>query len=506
MTLSDLTGRVNDLLCAANLLTWDARTQMPPAGAQTRGQQIATLKGLARELILSEEMRRACDKALVSTDGEDDDTPSRAEALAVSAAIAHHSRLPARLLQAQAECAPMAQAAWAEARARSDFRLFLPWLERTVMLAREQAECLGYAGHPYDAMISIFEPGETTASLAVLFDRLRAGLRPILAAARRADQPRSDFLFREYPEARQRAFAEDLAMRLGYDFSRGRLDTAVHPFEVSFTRQDVRITTRFNRNYLAASIFGTAHEVGHALYEQGIATEYTRTAHATDLIGLYAVGGTSFGAHESQSRLIEMHVARDPVFWQHHFPRLAGHFPEQLADVTAAEFAAAITRTHPGLIRVEADELSYDLHIMLRVEIEKALMDGSLRPADVPEAWNAAMARDLGLAVPDDAQGCLQDVHWSSGYIGSFPTYTIGNVMAAQVMDELRSTVPGLSSDLEAGSLDSLHAALSTHIWRYGRSLSRDRVLRRLTGRPLDPEPYLAHLAHRYALTFAIQG
>ena len=499
MTLSGLTSQVNDLLCAANLLTWDARTQMPPGGAQTRGQQIATLKGLAREAVLSDDMRRACDAALTRTEGECSETSARAEALAVAAAIDHHSRLPARLLQAQVECAPMAQAAWAEARARSDFAIFLPWLERTVALAREQAECLGYEGHPYDAMVAIFEPGETAASLATLFDRLRAGLRRILTDARRAPQPRSDFLYGAYPEAGQRAFAQALAAHLGYDFSRGRLDTAVHPFEVSFTRQDVRITTRFNPNYLAASIFGTAHEVGHALYEQGIAPEYTRTALATDLIGLYAVGGTSFGAHESQSRLLEMHVARDPVFWQQNFGRLVGHFPDQLAGVSAADFAAAVIRTHPGLIRVEADELSYDLHIMLRVEIEMALMDGSLKPADVPEAWNAAMARDLDLVVPDDAQGCLQDVHWSSGYIGSFATYTIGNVMAAQVMDTLRETVPSLSNDLQEGDLGSLHAALTTHIWRHGRALSRDALLRRLTGRALDPEPYLAHLERRYA-------
>mgnify|MGYP002620893352 FL=1 len=506
MTLADLSARVNDLLCAANLLTWDARTQMPPGGAATRGQQIATLKSLARELILSGDMRRACDAALTATDGQPSDMPARAEALAVAAAIDHQSRLPARLLQAQAETAPVAQAAWAEARARSDFGLFLPWLERTVALAREQAECLGYTNHPYDPMVAIFEPGETASSLSTLFGELRAGLRPILAAARRQSPPRSDFLFRDFPEDAQRAFAHELAMLLGYDFTRGRLDTAVHPFEVSFTREDVRITTRFNRNYLAASIFGTAHEVGHALYEQGIAPEHTRTAHATDLIGLYAVGGTSFGAHESQSRLLEMHVARSPAFWALHFDRLRAHFPEQLADVTAEEFAAAVNRTHPGLIRVEADELSYDLHVMLRVEIEMALMDGSLTPRELPEAWNAAIARDLGLAVPDDARGCLQDVHWSSGYIGSFATYTIGNVMAAQIMDALRARIPTLSTDLQAGELTGLHAALSENIWQHGRSLSRDALLRRLTGRSLDPQPYLDHLSARYAPTLAPDG
>ena len=499
MTLQTLTARLNDILCSANLLVWDSRTQMPPGGAETRGQQIATLKGLARDLILSAEMRRACDDALRAAESLPGDHPDAVAAQAVAAAIDHHSRIPAALLQAQAESATVSQAAWAQARAASDFALFRPHLERTVTLARQQADALGYQGHPYDAMLPTYEPGETAASLAALFEDLRAGLRPILAEARARPAPRSDFLLRDYPEDAQRAFCAELAPLLGYDLTRGRLDTAVHPFEISFTRTDVRITTRFRRDYLPSSIFGTAHEVGHALYEQGIDPAFTRTAHATDMIGLYAVGGTSFGAHESQSRLIEMHVARTPAFWAQHFDRLQRHFPEQLHDVTADEFAAAVNRIEPGLIRVEADELTYDFHIMLRVRLEMALMDGSLRVADLPEAWNAAIAEDLGLTVPDDARGCLQDIHWSTGYIGSFPTYTIGNIMAAQVMDHLRRTQPQVTAAAEGGDLPPLLGALRTGIWRHGRSRSRDAVLAAMTGRSLGIGPYLEHLRRRFA-------
>ena len=218
----------------------------------------------------------------------------------------------------------------------------------------------------------------------------------------------------------------------------------MHPFEVSFTREDVRITTRYNRNFLPASLFGTAHETGHALYEQGVSSAYTRTVFATDLIGLYAVGGTSFGMHESQSRLWENHIVRSRDFWRLHFARLQAQFPAQLADVDAEGFYRAVTHTEPGLIRVEADELTYDLHVMLRVELECALMDGSLGVADLPGVWNETIRRDLGVTVPDDARGVLQDIHWSTGYVGSFPSYTIGNVTAAQLMDSLRRRDAGL--------------------------------------------------------------
>lgn len=499
MTLQDLTARLNDILCAANLLIWDSRTQMPPGGAESRGQQIATLKGLARELLLSADMRRACDTALRAAERLPAGHPDAVAAQAVAAAIAHHDRIPASLLQAQAENTTISQAAWAQARAASDFAAFRPHLERTIDLARQQADALGYDAHPYDAMLPTYEPGETAATLAALFDTLRGGLREVYAAARARPAPRSDFLLRDYPEDAQRAFAAELAPLLGYDMARGRLDTAVHPFEISFTRHDVRITTRYRRNYLPASIFGTAHEVGHALYEQGIDPALTRTAHTTDMIGLYAVGGTSFGAHESQSRLIEMHVARTPAFWDHHFARLARHFPDPLRDVTPAEFAAAVNRIEPGFIRVEADELTYDFHIMLRVRLEMALMDGSLRVADLPEAWNAAIAQDLGLTVPDDARGCLQDIHWSTGYVGSFPTYTIGNIMAAQIMDHLRRTAPAVTDAAQTGDLAPLLGALHDGVWRHGRSRSRNALLSAMTGHPLAVEPYLAHLRTRFA-------
>lgn len=497
--LATQVARLNDVLCAVNSLTWDSRTMMPKGGAETRGHQIATLKGIARDMILAPTMRAAVDAALATTADRDPDDPDRRAAEAVAKAIDHHSRIPADLLRAQAEQSVLSGAAWAEARTKSDFTIFRPYLERTVALAREQADALGHDGHPYDAMVQIFEPGETAASLAGLFGRLRAGLLPILDAALGRERPRTDFLYRDYPETAQEAFAHETVRLLGLDANRSRLDTTVHPFEISFTRNDVRITSRWARRYLPMSIFGSIHETGHALYELGADPDLTRTAHATDMIGLYAVAGTSFGMHESQSRLLENHVGRSPAFWAQHFPRLRDTFPDQLADVTEAEFVAAVNRVDPGLVRVEADELTYDLHIMLRFQIEMALMDGTLAVADIPTVWNEAMRRDLGLEVPGDDLGCLQDVHWSSGYIGSFPTYTIGNLTAAQIMAHLDVARPSVRRDLENGDTVALRTALGDLVWRHGRSRSRSEILGGIGAVPNDPEAYLGYLEKKFA-------
>lgn len=490
---------VNDVLNATSVLTWDSRTMMPSGGAQTRGQQIATLTRVARDLLLAPETERALDAAEKAVEDLPEESVERRVVAQTRHAVAHHSRIPASLIQDRAALRTMAQAAWIEGRAKSDFSIFAPHLEKTIALSRAYADCIGWGEHPYDAMVSIYEPGETARSLKIFFTSLRRGLLPILDAARARPAPRNDFLFRDFPEEDQRAFGLSMAQKLGYDLRRGRLDTTVHPFEVSFTRNDVRITTRYKRTYLPASIFGTAHETGHGLYEQGVDPAYTRTALTTDLVGLYAVGGTSFGAHESQSRLWENHVVRSRSFWKLHFAELQSHFPQQLGDVNAEEFYQAVTRVEPGFIRVEADELTYDFHIMLRAEIECTLLDGSLKVADLPAAWNAAIERDLDLVVPDDSKGVLQDVHWSTGYIGSFPTYTIGNVMAAQIMESLRSSDSSLDEALETGEYRGLAEALRTKVWQHGRRFQRDELLIRETGRGLDPAPYLSYLGRKYA-------
>ncbi|WP_112662282.1 carboxypeptidase M32 [Microvirga flavescens] len=496
--LHERVATINDVLNAASLLTWDSRTMMPAGGAETRGHQIATLTRLARDILLAPETERALEAAERAVQSAPEDSAARRAVAQTRAALDHHNRIPAALIQERVALRTTAQAAWIEARAKSDFSIFAPFLEKTITLAHAYADTVGFAEHPYDAMVAVYEPTETAASLKTFFAELRAGLKPILDKARARPAPRSDFLFRDYPEDGQRAFGEFVAGRLGYDFTRGRLDKTVHPFEVSFTRNDVRITTRYRRDYLPGSIFATAHETGHALYEQGGDPAFVRTTLATDLIGLYAVNGTSLGTHESQSRLMENHVTRSRTFWQLHFPDLQRHFPAQLGDVNAEEFYRAVTRVEPGFIRVDADELTYDFHIMLRVELENALMDGSLKVGDLPRAWNEAIKRDFDLTVPDDAHGVLQDVHWATGYMGSFASYTIGNVMAAQVMETLRAQDKDLHSAIEGGDYARLNDALGEKIWRHGRRFRRQELLANVTGRSLEVAPYLRYLEAKY--------
>ncbi|WP_288403631.1 carboxypeptidase M32 [uncultured Deinococcus sp.] len=484
-------GEVNDLLCVLNLLTWDARTQMPPGGEQTRAQQLATVSALARA--------RALDPAFEQAAREARGDPAQAVAAAQALeAVQAMRRVPEALTRELALLKSGAQAAWAQARAQSDFAAFAPMLTRMVQLNRELAEALGYGDHPYDALLNLYEPGLTGAALTPLFARLRTHHVALLRRVQAQPAPRTDFLRRHYPAAEQRGLCLSAAQTFGYDLTRGRLDESAHPFEISFTRQDVRITTRIQENFLSGALFGTLHETGHALYEQGVSPDLTRTVLASDLLGLYAVGGSSYGTHESQSRLWENRIGRSQAYWALHYPALQARFPEQLGDVSAAEFHRAVNEVRPSLIRVEADELTYDLHIMLRVELERDLIGGQLEVAGLPEAWNARMKADLGLDVPDDRRGVLQDIHWSSGLFGSFPTYTVGNVMASQFYEAAAQALPDLGAQLGRGDYAPLREWLTGQIYRHGRSLVPHDLLVRATGRGLDPEPYLRYLSGKY--------
>ena len=490
-------GEVNDLLCAESMLSWDARTMMPPGGADTRAKQLATLTVLARDRLVSDDTRRLLDRAEAETATLAPDSVERTICAQVREAIDYHLRIPAELVQRRAELGSIGQHIWAKARAEDDYPAFAPVMEKTVALNREMAECIGYEDHPYDALMYRFEPGETVASLQPLFAALRDGLTPLVRAIGEKEAPRVDFLERPFPVEAQLEFALKMARKLGYDTDRGRLDLTVHPFEISFTRNDVRITTRVNDEWMPKSLFGTLHETGHALYEQYCDPAYTRTPLATDLIGLYAVGGVSFGAHESQSRLFENHVGRSREFWDLNYGELHDTFPDQLAGVDAHTFWRAVNRVEPGLVRVEADELTYDFHVMLRVEIEAALIDGSLAVSDLPEMWNAKVKEYLGLDVPNDRLGVLQDVHWSSGQVGTFCNYTIGNVMAGQLFAEANKD-DRVRTGLASADYLPLREWMTEHVHRHGRRYSRDELLEMSTGQSLNPAYYIEHLTDKY--------
>lgn len=496
-------GQVNDLLNAKSILNWDALTKMPPGGAETRAKQLATLSVMARDLLVADDTRGLLDKAEAEIAAKSVNSVEAVICRQVREAIDYHLRIPAELVRKRAELGSIGHEIWAHARVASDFPAYMPHLTKTVALNREMAEYIGYEGHPYDALMFRFEPGETVATLKPLFARLRDGMLPLLRAIAQKDAPRIDFLERHYPAEQQLAFGLKMAEKLGYDLNRGRLDLTVHPFEVSFTRNDVRITTRIVEDWMPGSLFGTLHEAGHALYEQFSDPAYVRTPLATDLIGLYAVSGVSFGAHESQSRLFENQVGRSRQFWELNFGAARDAFPDQLADVDAEAFWRGVNRVKPGFIRVEADELTYDFHIMLRVDIEAALTDGSLAVKDLPEAWNAKIKKYLGLDVPDDRRGVLQDVHWSSGQIGTFCNYTIGNVMAGQLFEAANSDA-GVASGMAQAEYTPLREWMTTHVHQHGRRFSRDELLVKATGRTLDPAPYIAHLTSKYSEIYGV--
>jgi len=488
-------AEINDLLCILNLLTWDARTQMPAGGSLARAQQTATLSGLAQRQLLDPAFEGAAQAALSAA--EPGSVTSRAARQAVDAVHALN-RVPVELTRDLALTKSAAQEAWVDARLHSDFSRFAPHLTRMVDLQRQLADALGYSAHPYDALLNLYEPGLTTSTLRGLFSQLRAHHLSLLRDVQARPQPRLDFLARDYDVDAQQILALELAQAIGYDLTRGRLDASAHPFEISFTREDVRITTRYRPDFLPGALFGVLHEAGHAMYEQGVSADLTRSVLTSDLLGLYAVGGASYGTHESQSRLWENRVGRSRPFWDRHYPRAQTLFPSQLADVTVDEFWRAVNRVQPSLIRVEADELTYDLHIMLRVDIESALIAGDLKVPDLPEIWNARMASDLGLKVPDDARGVLQDIHWSAGLFGSFPTYTVGNVMAAQFFEAAHAALPDLDAALACGEYRPLRDWLTEQIYQHGRTFTPHELLERTTGRGLDPAPYLTYLSGKY--------
>jgi len=495
----DCMAQINDLCCVINLLAWDARTQMPEAGIETRGHQVSTLARLAQEMFTDEKTLALIEAAENELARQPYDVYRIRAVQQARQAYEIARRIPIELVTEINSIKTIAEAAWVKARANDDFPAFAPLLERMVGLQRRMADVIGYQEHPYDALVSRYEPGMTASRLRTLFAELKEGLAPIRDRAIATPEPRYDFLTeRDYPEERQRDFALEIVQKFGYDLKRGRLDKTVHPFEISFTRQDVRITTRYHRDFLPAAIFGTFHEAGHALYEQGAAPELTRSVLTTDLLDLYAVGGVSYGTHESQSRLWENLVGRSLIFWQNHYNRLQEYFPDQLNDIDVETFYRAINRVKPSLIRVEADEVTYNYHIMLRVEIEIGLMDGSLQVKDLPEIWRAKMREYLGVTPPNNRLGPLQDIHWSTGYIGSFPTYTIGNIMSSQFYDAASRQVPDLEESLAGADYRPLLDWLTENIYRHARTYSPDELLRRSTGSPLTVQPYINYLKRKY--------
>jgi len=490
--LLDRLATVSDLRAAASVLEWDQETYMPPGAAEARAQQLATLKTLAHELFTSDETARLLEDAEADPDGHDP-----ALLRVTRRDFDRATRRPASLIARQALTKARALEAWKRARQDNDFAAFAPFLEDTLTLAREEADALGYDAHPYDALLEEYEPGATHAEIARTFAALRADLVPLAEAIAAAEPISDDALHRPYDPDRQWDFGVRVAERMGYDLARGRQDRSAHPFTTAFSPpHDVRITTRVDPDFFPTAFFGTLHEVGHALYEQGFDPALARTPLAD---------GTSLGVHESQSRLWENLVGRSRAFWHWAFPLAQDAFPDALADTTEEAFYRAVNRVAPSLIRVEADEVTYSLHVMLRFELETALLTGDLAVRDLPAAWNDAMQRYLGLLPPSDADGCLQDIHWALGLIGYFPTYALGSLMSVQLWEAAGRALGDLEAQVARGEFEPLLGWLREHVHRPGRALPATDLLRASTGEPLSAEPWLAYARRKFGSVYGIE-
>ncbi len=487
---------IQDLSAAAAVLDWDRFTYMPPGGAEARARQSAALARLVHERQTSDEMGE-----LLEGLREDAATlvPGSAERGLIELAGRDYARaraVPADLVVRMSETFSLAAGSWEIARADDDLASFLPHLERIFDLLKEYAACFPGVAHPYDALLDRVEEGLTKAEVERLFAALLAPQRELLQRILDGGVVLEDgFLHRRFPRAAQLAASREVAELIGYDLSRGRLDTVVHPFSTAFSINDVRITTRVYEDFLSPCLYGTLHEAGHALYEQGISSQ---------LEGLPIAGAASAGVHESQSRLFENLVGRSRAFSRTLLPLLRRHFPSQLADVNEDAFFRAVNTVRPSCIRVEADEVSYNLHVIIRFEIEVAILEGRLDVKDVGEAWNTTYREYLGITPPSHREGVLQDVQWSCGWAGQFQSYAIGNVVASQWWDLIARDIPDRDELLAHGEVAPIREWLREHVHQHGHVYTPQELIRKATGGPIDSGPYLRYLGEKYGELYEV--
>ena len=484
--LRDRLATIGDLRSAASVLAWDRQTYMPEGGARGRAEQLATLSRVAHEMLVSPETGMLLEEAGGQEPGSD-------EAALLRLARREHDRavrLPSRLVEETSRATALAEQAWISARESSDWFLFAPHLEQVIALKREEASYLD-SEHPYDAMLDRYDPGTSAKRLGIMFDELKAGIVPLVReVSARLDEDRAAPLRGSFDERSQEEFGREVISRFGYDWSRGRQDRAVHPFCINFgDPDDVRITTRFDPKRLSVGLFATCHEAGHALYEQGVDPSYSRTPLS---------GGVSMGVHESQSRLWENLVARSRPFWSFFHDGLVAAFPDVLDDVDLGTIYRAVNAVRPSEIRTEADELTYDLHVLLRFELELALFEGNLAVVDLPQSWNTKMDEYLGIVPENDARGILQDTHWAIGYFGYFPSYTVGNVLSVQLFEAAVEERPEIMSQMERGEFGALLGWLRENVHRHGKKYEPDDLISSATGHPPNTAPYLRYLERKF--------
>ena len=490
---------ISDLGRARALMAWDERTQMPPGGVGARAEQVATLARVRHERLIADELGSLLDAAAAETADLPYDSDEASLVRVARREWEKARRVPVELRAEITRQSSIAEHAWVGARERSDFAAFLPHLERNVELRRRYGACFeGFDGftHPYDPLLDDFEPGMKTQEAAAILGELRDGVRPLVAAVSERDGAVDDScLHGTFPLATQEHLAREVVAGLPLPEDAYRVDPTVHPFATAISKSDVRITTRFDESYIGTALWAVVHEAGHGMYENGVAPELERSP-----LGSPA----SLGFHESQSRLWENWVGRSRPYLATLAPRLRELFPDHFADVDAERLYRAANRIKPSLIRVEADQVTYNLHIVLRFELELEIFEGRLELSDLPEAWSARMGEYLGVAVPDDARGVLQDVPWAAGIFGYFPTYSLGNLIAAQIWDAAVGEVPDLEERIGRGDLETLHGWLGGRLYRHGNKFMPKELLERVVGGPIEVAPYLRQLNERAAEIYRI--
>ena len=484
----EIMAEVADLNTAAAVLGWDQQVNMPSGGAEARGNQLATLGKLAHQTFTSDEVGKLLDE--LRSDGAALGPDDEAMVRVAKRDYDKATRVPSSFVAEIAVVSTQAFEAWVEARKKSDFSIFRPHLEKVVELTQKYISFFPPADHPYDTLLDDYEPGMKTADVKNIFDALRPPQVELIKQITAAKQVKDSFLHKKYDEKKLWDFGVDVVTRFGYDWKRGRQDKAPHPFETSFSVNDVRITTRFEADHPIAMLFSTMHESGHAMYEQGNNPAYERTP---------LHHGVSLAVHESQSRMWENLVGRSLPFWKYFFPRLKKIFPSQLGNVDLKTFYKAINKVEPSLIRVNADEATYNLHIMLRLELEIGMVEGKMAVKDLPQIWNEKMKEYLGIVPPNDALGVLQDIHWSSGMIGYFSTYALGNLISAQLWEKINQDIPELDEQFRKGKFDALLGWLHTNIHQHGRKYDPQELVQRVTGSKITPEPYVRYLTKKYS-------
>lgn len=494
--LKDILNKVARLNQAAAVLDWDQQCYMPPGGAEARAEQSAVLGRLHHDLFTSDEVGMLLEKSKSELNGAGPDSDDAALIRVTQREFDRETKVPGDLVAEFAKTTSLAHETWVKARKANDFESFRPTLEKVVDLCRQVAEHRGYEDNIYDALLDQFEPGMKSSEVDMIF----SDLRPMLVdmVKRIQDSPvKADgsIMTRSYPIDKQREICNDVVKLVGYEFENGRQDEAAHPFCTNFSNKDVRITTRFDEHYLPGSIFASLHEAGHAMYEQGSPDKYEGTPLA---------GGVSLGFHESQSRMWENQVGRSKEFIEFYFPTLQKTFPDALGNVSPEEFRRAANRVEPSLIRVEADEVTYGLHIMLRYELEKMMLEGKVDFKQLPELWNSKMEEYLGITPDKDANGVLQDVHWSSGILGYFPTYQLGNLISAQLWEKMGEDISDIYDQMRRGEFGAILQWLRDNVHQYGSKYMPKDLIVKSTGKPLSSDAYNRYIESKYSEIYSL--